>query len=117
MTAPNTLSITAVRAKTALGNLTTVTSNVIVNATSSNSVVKVNTILINNYSSSAILANVFINRSGFPYFLAGNVSVPSYSTLFVLGKDASTYLEEGDWLQANVSSNVAQISSSYELIS
>ena len=117
MTAPNTLSITTVTAKTALGTLTTVTSNVIVNSANSNSVVKVNTITVNNYSNGTILANVFINRSGTPYFLAGNVVVPSYSTLFVLGKDSATYLEEGDYLQANVSSNVAQVTSSYELIS
>lgn len=117
MTAPNTLSITTVNAKTALGTLTTVTSNVIVNGASSNAVVKVNTIMVNNYSASAILANVFITRSSVPYYIAGNVSVPAYSTLFVLGKDSATYLEEGDYLQANVSSNVAQISSSYELIS
>ena len=117
MTAPNTLSITTVTAKTALSQLTTVTSNVIVNAANSNAVVKVNTITVNNYSNSTILANVFINRSGVSYFLAGNVVIPTWSTLFVLGKDSATYLEEGDYLQANVSSNVSQISSSYELIS
>ena len=58
-----------------------------------------------------------INRSSTIYYIGGNVSIPAYSTLVVLAKDTSIYLEEGDVLQANVSANTTvNLTSSYELI-
>ena len=117
MAAPNTLSLTSVTLKTAVAALTTVTANIITNSTSSNTVDKINDIIICNYSSGTITANVMINRSTTAYLLAGNISVPAYSTLVVLGKDTAIYLEEGDVLQANASANTtAHISTAYELI-
>jgi hypothetical protein len=117
MAAPNTLSLTSVTLKTAMVALTTVTANIITNSVSSNTVDKINDIIVCNYSSSAINANVMVNRSSVPYYVAGNISVPAYSTLVVTGKDTAIYLEEGDVLQANVSANTAaHIVASYELV-
>ncbi len=117
MAAPNLLGTTSVTGKTAYAALTTVTGNIVTNDSSSNTVDKINDIIICNYSSSAITANVMVNRSSTAYLLAGNISVPGYSTLVVLGKDTSIYLEEGDVLQANASANTtAHISAAYELM-
>lgn len=104
--------------QTALANLTTVTANVITNSSGSNTVCKINDLILTNYSSSAASANVVINRSSTTYYIGGNVSVPSYSTLVLIGKDSAFYLLEGDVIQANVSSNLAiHLVSSYEIIS
>lgn len=117
MAAPNLLTSTNVEGKTALAILSTVTSNVITNGSSSNSVAKLNSIVLSNSSASVVYANVVINRSATAYFLSGNVSIPANSTLVLLGKDTSLYLEEGDVMQANVSANSSiSISASYELI-
>ena len=118
MAAPNLLGTTTVTGKTALATLTTVTSNVITNSSSSGTVDKLNNIILSNYTSSVIYANVMINRSASTYYIGGNVTIPANSTLVLLGKDTSVYLEEGDVLQANVSANSSiSISASYELMS
>jgi hypothetical protein len=118
MAAPNLLTSTTVTGKTALASLSTVTANVITNASSSGTVLKLNSILLSNYTATTTFANVSINRSSSTYYLGGNVSVPGNSTLVLLGKDISLYVEEGDILQANVSTNSSiSMSASYELMS
>ena len=118
MAAPNLLTVTSITGKTAYLPLTTVTGNVILNVAGSNSVYKVNEISICNYTSTAISANVVVNRAGGPYYLAGTINVPGNSTLVVLAKDTTIYLEEDDTIQANCSANsAAHIAASYELMS
>jgi hypothetical protein len=116
MAAPNLLTSTTVTGKTALIALTTVTANVI--TVSSNTVSKLNDIILTNSTGSNVTCNVVINRSSTTYYIGGNISVPLYSTLVLLGKDSSLYLEEGDVVQANVSANASiTMASSYELMS
>jgi hypothetical protein len=118
MANPNILSATAIYGNTAVAALTTVTANVVTNSASSNNVYKLNDVSISNYSSGTITANVMLNRSATIYYLAGNISVPAYSTLVVVGKDNGLYMIEGDVLQANASANTtSHIVSSYEQIS
>ena len=117
MAAPNLLTSATVTGKTALSQLTTVTGNVITNSSSSGTVVKLNDVVLSNYSASIITANVVINRSATSYYIAGTIAIPANSTLVLLGKDTTLYLEEGDVLQANVSANTSvSMSASYELI-
>lgn len=117
MAAPNLLTSTTVTGKTAYAALSTDTGNIITNSSDSNTVSKLNNIVLSNYTSSLVTANVMMNRSATSYFLAGNVSIPANSTLVLLGKDTSLYLEEGDVLQANVSANSSiSMSASYELM-
>jgi hypothetical protein len=118
MAAPNLLGSTSVVGKTAFANLTTVMSNVLVNSTNSNSAAKIDNVILANYSVSSVTANVIVNRSASIYYLGGRITVPANSTLVLLGKDTSIYLEEGDYLQANTSANVSvSFSAGYELIS
>lgn len=117
MAAPNLLNASTITGKTALAALTTVTANIITNSTGSNTVDKIENIVLSNYTTSTVTANVMLNRSATLYYIGGNVSIPANSTLILLAKDSSIYLEEGDVIQANVSSNSAvSMASSYELI-
>ena len=118
MSAPNMLSITACYGNTAMATLATGTANVITNASGSNTVVKLNNVIISNYSGSAITANVMLNRSSTLYYIGGTVSIPANSTLVLLAKDTTTYMIEGDVLQANASAGTsASIVCSYETLS
>lgn len=118
MAAPNIVNVTSITGKTAVAALTTATANVITNSSGSSTVDKLNSVVLANYSSSAVTSNVMINRSSTLYYIGGTVSIPANSTLVLVGKDTSLYLEEGDVLQANVSANSAvSITASYELIS
>ena len=118
MAAPNLIGATTITGKTAVVNLSTVTSNVITNSSSSGTVDKLNNITLSNYTSSTVGANVVINRSATVYYLGGNISIPANSTLTLLAKDTAIYLEEGDVMQANVTANSSvTITASYELIS
>ena len=118
MANPNIVNVTSITGKTALAILTTVTANVITNTSSSNSVYKLNTITLSNYTGTQVVANVSINRNSGTFYLAGALAVPANSTLVLLAKDTSMYLEEGDVVQANASVNTSlSFSSSYEIIS
>lgn len=117
MAAPNIVNVTTIFGKTQYQQLTTTMSNVITNGATSGNVLKVNDILIANYTTSSISTNVGIGRSTTVFYIAGNMSVPANSTLVITAKDVSIYMEEGDYLQANASSaTAAQITCSYEVI-
>lgn len=117
MAAPNIVNVTTIYGKTQYQQLTTTLSNVITNGATSGNVVKVNDVLVANYTTSSIQTNVVIGRGSSVYYLAGNMAVPANSTLVVVAKDSSIYMEEGDYLQANASSaTAAQVSCSYEVI-
>lgn len=117
MAAPNLINATTITGKTALAALSTTTANVVTNSSGSGAVAKVNSITLANYSASAVTASVFMNRSATVYYLVGGVSIPANSTLSLVSKDTGIYLEEGDVLQANVSTNTAvSITAGYELV-
>lgn len=117
MSNPNIVNVTTIYGKTALAALTTVTANVITNSSGSNTILKVDDILLTNYTSSAVGANIVVNRSATTYYLGGNVSIPANSTLVLIAKDSSIYLEEGDVIQANVTANTSvSFVASYEQI-
>ena len=121
MAQPNIVNVTTIRGNTALMNVTTVSTNVVVNAVSSSKVYKVNNIQLANYSAATVTANVIFNRSSASpatYFIAGSISVPATSTLVVVAKDTSFYMEESDVLQLSCSANsTVHGVVSYEVIS
>ena len=118
MAAPNIVDLTTITGKTAVANVTTVSANVITNAASSNTVLKINNVILSNYSSATATGNVIINRSGTNYYLGGSIAIPPTSTLVLVGKDMAFYMEEGDVLQAFTSANSSvSLVASYEIIS
>jgi hypothetical protein len=104
MAAPNIRIVNTIFGKTNVAVLNTTLSNVLVNASTSGNVIKVNDITISNFTGSAIYANLTFGRGSSLYFIAGTLTLPAYSTVAAIGKDTTIYLEEGDYLQANTSS-------------
>lgn len=106
MAQPNIVNVGTIRGNTALMNVTTVASNVVVNPASSNKVYKINTLLIANIdgtNAADITAELW--RSGIAYDIASTIAVPADSTLVLLSKDTSIYLEEGDYIRLQASAN------------
>lgn len=121
MAAPNIVNVSQINANTNLANVTTVLANVVTNSASSGKVYKINNIQLANYSVAAATANVIFNRSSASptsYYIAGSIVIPATSTLVVVAKDTSFYMEEGDVLQINASANsTVHGVVSYEVIS
>jgi hypothetical protein len=119
MATPNIINTSTVNGNLAVLSANTVgMSNVVVNSAGSGQLIKINTITIANYNTSSITVNVDIFRGGIGYLLSGRISVPGNATLLPLTKDSSIYLNEGDSLRANVSSNnSADITVSYDTYS
>lgn len=118
MTAPNLLSISTVTGKTAVANVSNLSSsNVVTNASGSNTVVKINSLVITNTDTAnniGITAGVL--RSSIRYNVASNITIPANSSLIAISKDANIFLEEGDALNVIASANNLQAVCSYEII-
>jgi hypothetical protein len=101
MTAPNIRANTGTIEGKVVGKLVTSTpQNLILNASGSNKLLKVNTIIVSNVDGSAsdevIITLVKAYGSGSPitYHLAKNIVIPAKASLDVLA--GSVYLEEDD---------------------
>lgn len=119
MTAPNIVNVTTIIGKSNVFSLTTTPSNVVINSAASGKVVKLNTVIIsNNNQSGAANVNVEFYRNSLSWYIANSVSVPAGSSVVVLDKRSSIYLEEGDTVRvyANVASYLWSVCS-YEEIS
>ena len=99
MAAPNIFTATSCIAKSAHAVATTSAVAIITNAASSGKVFKVNSILAVNKSTDFADITVDIFRSSVSYPVAFAITVPTKSTLVVLGRDTPLYMEEGDSLR------------------
>jgi hypothetical protein len=101
MAAPNIVNVTSIFGRTAHLNLTTSSQAVVTNSASSNKVFKINSIIVANVDG-ATPADVTVNynNAGTIFAIASTISVPADSTLVVLDKSSSIYLEENDSIQA-----------------
>jgi hypothetical protein len=99
MAAPNIFTATVCIAKSAHQLATTSATAIITNAAASGKVLKVNSILAVNRSTDFADVTVDIFRSSTSFPLAFGITVPTKSTLVVLGKDTPLYMEEGDVLR------------------
>jgi hypothetical protein len=106
MSAPNIVNVTSIIAKTAVLAVTTVATDIIVNATGSNTVLKVNVLQAANINgSTATTVNASVYRSGVEYKLAHLIPVPAAASLSVIDKSTAIYLEEGDSLRLTAAAN------------
>lgn len=119
MTAPNIVNVANILGKTNTQDVTTVASNLVENAASSNSVYKINSIIVSNVdgvNAADITVDHFRNSN--TTSIAKTITVPADSTLVVLSKETSIYLEEGDSIRCTASANSdLQALCSYEIIS
>ena len=109
MAAPNIVGVTTITGKTAAFSLADTSSTTILsNAASSNYVYKVNSIIVanddgTNSADITVTYNDAAAGGGTAYNLASTVAVAADSTLVVLDKASSIYLEENTSLVATAS--------------
>jgi len=107
MAAPNLINASSIYGKT-IGALlgTTVTTNIL--TCPSNKVLKINTIIVSNIdgtNAADVTVRFHDDSTGNDRHLAKTISVPADSTLVVISKDTSIYLEEGDEIRAGASAS------------
>lgn len=121
MANPNIVNVTSIYGKTIGAAITTTTTDILTNSAASGKILKINTILISNVDgiNTASADVTFYDASATTgYYITDLVAVPAASTLKVITKDSSIYLEEGDKISAIASANGdLQIIISYEEIS
>lgn len=122
MAIPNIVNVSSIQAKSFGNTLTTSNAIVIANGASSGNCIKINNIVLSNYSNAATTANVEYNRAaagtGTATFLVSQVSIPSGASLIVTDKSTGFYMEEDTSIKAVATTGSAvQIFLSYEVIS
>lgn len=123
MAAPNIASLVTITGITTFVGIGTSFSSILSNASSSNQVYKINSIVIANVNgSNNVDVSLGINNqaagAGSTTYIARLISVPSRSTLVVSGKDTPIYLEENRSITAVAStSSYADCIISYDRIS
>jgi hypothetical protein len=107
MAAPNLLTSSTVTGKVAGQAITTSATAIVSNASSSGKVLKINSLYISNINGTASAdVTVDVYKGGATaYKLAHLITVPPKSTLNVVAKDISIYLEENDSLRLTASAN------------
>jgi hypothetical protein len=123
MAAPNLASPTTITGKTTYTFLPSTAATLVAsNAANSNKVLKINTLNIANYTISAVTVTVGLYTAaalgGTMYHMAGTISIPAYSTLNLIDKTSTIYLEEDESIGATAgTANALSIICSYEEIS
>ena len=117
MATPNLINATTINGLTAVAAVTTTLTAIVTNASSSGKAQRINSLIVSNVNgTSAATVTVTILRSATNYRLVYNMSVPAASSLDLINK--TIYLNEGDALVANVSTNNScHLTASYEVLS
>jgi hypothetical protein len=105
MAAPNIFNVATITGKTVGLAVTTSAQAIVTNSSGSNKVFKINSLTISNVDGSApadITADVLKNGAT-SFRLAFTISVPADSTLVLISKDTSIYLEENDSIRLTAS--------------
>lgn len=119
MANPNIVNVSSILGKIATQEVVSSLTSIV--TAGSNTIVKVNNLTAANIQDSALNGNIdaYINKgTGTDVYIAKEIVVPGNSSLVLISKDNSIYLEETDALQlkANDSSYINAICS-YEIIS
>ena len=123
MTAPNIVNVSSIVGITTAINLTTTdTTTILSNASASNKVLKINTIIASNIDGSSaaditVKYHLSAAGAGTSVALANTITVPADASLVIISKDNPIYLEEDRSLttQASAEDDIA-IVCSYEEI-
>lgn len=118
MANPNIFDVSSIYGKTDGYDLTTTNDTTLSNSVGSNKVYKVNAIIISNYTNNDSYLTMEINKNATPFYLAYSVTVPGRSTLILVNKDTSLYLEEGMQIKGQASTaNTLKCIVSYDVLS
>jgi len=119
MAAPNIVNVSSIYGKTnGVALDTTLTTDII--TCGADQLYKVNSIIVANIDGSNaadVTVYFYDNSTSSRIAIADAVTVPTKSTLIVLGKDAPIYLEESDQIEAGASANGdLHLTISYEIL-
>ena len=124
MAAPNLVTVGTITGKTTYTALSTTSEeSVLSNAAGSNTVLKINSIVVSNVDgASAADITIAINSAaaggGTSYAIASTISVPADASLIVVDKSTAIYLEEDKSITATAgTSGDLEVVISYEEIS
>ena len=122
MAIPNIVNVSNIQGKSFGNTLTTSNAIVIANGSTSGNSIKINNVVLANFSNAAASANVEYNRAaagtGTATFLVSQISVPSGASLIVTDKSTGFYMEEDTSIKAvSTTASAVQIFLSYEVIS
>ena len=124
MAAPNIVNVTSIVGKTVVADLTTTSAtSVLSNAASSNLVLKINSLIVSNVdasASAAITINLYSAAAlgGTATQIANTITIPAKTSLIVIDKNSSIYLEEDRSIGATASiANDLKVVCSYDEIS
>lgn len=96
MAAPNLVSSTSVIGKTHAEWVLTSATSILTNPSSSNSVYRINSLFVTNLGLQDALCTADLYRSSVSYKLAYDIPISVRSSVVIIAKDSSIYLEEGD---------------------
>lgn len=106
MAAPNIISLTTMTGKTNVISATTTVQTIVENTAASGNVYKVNSLIISNVDgTNSADISVDLYRSSTSYYLASTVTVSADSSLCIISKENSIYLEEGDAIRCIASAD------------
>ena len=118
MSNPNIVSVATITGKTTATTLTASYTTQIENTAASGKIYKVNTVMVSNTNTSAVNVSLDFYRGTTSISLASAVAVPAGSSIVLVSKDTSIYLEEGDAMRAlGNEANYLNLVASYEEIS
>lgn len=108
MANPNIVNVTSIYGKTVTAAVTSTSTAVVSNATGSNKVLKINTIIVTNIDGTNA-ADVTVGYGGPAASspIVSTVSVPADSALTVIDKSTAIYVEEGQSIMVNGAPGVA----------
>ena len=109
MAAPNIVNVSSIYGKTRAFQLdNTLTTQLVGNASGSNKLLKINSIIVGNkHGTDNVDVTISWYDGSTDFYLAKTVTVPAKSTLIVLGKDSPLYLEENQQFRGGASANSA----------
>ena len=123
MANPNLVNVTSILAEVAYAAPTNITANILLaNATSSNTVIKINSLTATNVTASVATVTVSVNsaadNTGTSYRLAYQIIVPGNASLQIIDKGNFVYLSENKSIIVTSSiSGALEYVTSYEKIS
>lgn len=118
MANPNIVNVSTIYGNTGTLAVSSVTTNVVANPSSSGSVYKINLLTVSNYATNNYSVTAELNIAGSNTYLVRSVLIPANSALSIVGKDTSLYLLENSSIQLTSAQNSAfQAICSWEQIS
>jgi len=107
MANPNIVNVTTIYGNTATLAVSSTTTNVVSNPTSSGNIYKINLLTVANYSTNSYAVTAELNVAGANTNIVKNIVIPANSSLAIIGKDTAMYLLENSSIQLSTTQNSA----------